>query len=76
LPAHVHVYHGEKAARINFEPHELDVMDSKGFARRELNEICTLLTPFRPYLIGVWNAIHPDIPFNPSLTDVGEDHSE
>jgi hypothetical protein len=74
LPAHV--YHGEKVARINFEPHKLDVMDSKGFTRRELNEICKLLTSFRPYLIEVWNVIHPDTPFNPSLTDVGEDDSE
>jgi hypothetical protein len=64
LPAHVHVYHGEKVARISFEPKNLDVMDSSGFRQKELNEICELLKSYREQLIVIWNEIHPDIPYH------------
>jgi hypothetical protein len=62
-PAHVHVYRGDHVARINFEPEELEVMDNYGFRVRDLNKICTILSPYRSQLIQIWNTIHPDIPF-------------
>ncbi|MBI5667025.1 MAG: DUF4160 domain-containing protein [Chloroflexi bacterium] len=65
LPAHVHVYQGEKVARITFETVDLDVMDSYGFRQKELDNICKLLKPYRQRLIELWNAIHPEIPFEP-----------
>ncbi len=66
LPAHVHVYQSDNIARINFEPEELAVMDSSGFRDRELNDVRNLLKPYRAKLIELWNAMHPDIPYNPS----------
>jgi hypothetical protein len=63
LPAHVHVYHGEKVTRINFEPVELEVLDSTGFRERELKKICQLLKPHREQLIETWNKMHPETPY-------------
>jgi hypothetical protein len=62
-PAHVHVYHGDKLARVNFEPEGLEIMDNAGFRSRDLKNILELLQPYREQLIELWNEIHPDIPF-------------
>lgn len=65
LPPQVHVYEGEKVARIQFADSSPAVMDSAGFRQRELNSICDLLKPYRAQLIETWNAMHPDLKYPP-----------
>ncbi len=71
-PPHVHVYQGEKVARVSFLTKDLEVMDNFSFRQKDLNEICELLEPYRERLIELWNAMHPEIPFHESKEDKDE----
>lgn len=61
LPAHIHVYQGEKVARVSFETIDFEVMDSNGFRKRDLNKIREILQPYRSQLITIWNRMHPNL---------------
>ena len=67
LPAHIHVYEGEKVARVRFDLPSLGIMDSNGFRQRELDRLCAILLPYRPQLIAHWNRIHPDFAISDEL---------
>ena len=56
-PAHVHVKHGDNAARIQLVP--VAVMDSFGFNSRELNKILLLTRENQQLLLEVWDSFHP-----------------
>ncbi|MDX1992671.1 MAG: DUF4160 domain-containing protein [bacterium] len=62
-PTHIHVYRGEKVARINVEAVKLLVIDQYGYRKRDLREIMRLLQPYRMEMIAIWNELHPDAVF-------------
>ena len=53
-PPHVHVFKGEKEAKIWLEP--VDVQANYGYNSSELNRIVKLTSKHRSRLLEVWNV--------------------
>ena len=53
-PPHVHVFKGEKEAKIWLEP--VEVQANYGYNSSELNRIVKLTRKHRSHLLEVWNA--------------------
>jgi hypothetical protein len=56
-PAPVHVFYGEKEAKIGLEP--IAILDNWGFNHREQARILALIEDNYAILIGEWDQYHP-----------------
>lgn len=56
-PAHVHVVHEDKEAKLSLEP--IAVLDNWGFNSRELSKITALITEHQLALLAEWDRYHP-----------------
>ena len=56
LPAHAHVWRGDKKVQINLNT--LEVKHNRGYNTREIRQIRELVTENRELLLDVWNDIH------------------
>jgi len=56
-PAHVHVFDGEKEAKIALDP--ISALDNWGFNSRELKRILELIEEHIATLLAEWDRYHP-----------------
>lgn len=57
-PAHVHVGHAGKEARIGLDP--VESLHNYGFNSRELNEILRVIADNQDMLLEKWDTIHSE----------------
>jgi hypothetical protein len=56
-PAHVHVFDGEKEAKVSLEP--VEILDNEGFNKRQLGQIQELIEEHLEMLLSEWDKYHP-----------------
>jgi hypothetical protein len=56
-PAHVHVFDGEKEAKISLDP--IETLENSGFNNRELKQITELIEEHQETLLAAWDKYHP-----------------